>query len=545
LSKAFHFNLKSFLPSGGDLSLRRFSITEAAFLLVMAFLVSHGLGAIRQVIFNAIFGTGPEADAYYAASRLPEVLFDLIASGTFTHAFIPVFLSYEKDHGQREAWRLASLVFNVLLVILTALVFAGEFVAPTFVSRLLVPGYSPTEQALTTQLTRIMLVQPLILGVGTVTTALLNSKRQFLLPAISLAIYNVGLIGGLLFTLANPGLGIYGPTYGAIAAATSQVVVMLPGLVKQGVRYTFIWDLKHHGLHEVMRLLGPNVLGVAIASVGFVVDTAYISYMPDKASLAASRNAHLLFALPLALVAQAIGQAVLPHLATLATSARYVRLRNTIVKVMGGALLLSLVFALMLYFFGKPAIEILYQHGAFKKHSATITDTALLGYAVALPGISLADLIVLGFFALKDTKTPLFTHIMALFIRWGLIILLLRSLTGSHVILAIPLAIAGAGSIEALLLGYLLHIRLRSKAKLDKAMQRLERRRRHDSSTTTGREPQVHLSDPSEQHMVELVASVAVDNVGADLSRPPPIYRPTSVESGEQRMSESEESQED
>src|SRR5947209_6300254 len=282
-SSAFRLNIKNFLP-GGDISLRRFSITEAALLLVLALCASRGLGIIRQIIFNALFGTGPDANAYYAAARLPEVLFDLIAGGALTHALIPVFLSYEKEHGQKEAWRLASLVFNVLLVALTLLVILAEFTAPTLVSRLLVPGYPLYEQTMTTSLTRIMLIQPLILGLGTVLTATLNSKRQFLLPALSVALYNVGLIGGLLFSLAIPKLGIYGPTYGVLAAATCQVLIMVPGLIRQGVRYTFIWHLKHPGLREVLHLLGPNTLAVAIASTGFIIDTAFISYLPDKAS---------------------------------------------------------------------------------------------------------------------------------------------------------------------------------------------------------------------------------------------------------------------
>ena len=474
-SKAFRFQIKNLLPGGGDISLRNFSITEAVFLLVMAFLVSRGLGVVRQIIFNALFGTGTEANAYYAASRLPETLFDLIAGGALTHAFIPVFLSQEKNRGQREAWRLASLVFNLLLVVLTVLVLIGEVVAPFFVSKLLVPGYPATQQTLTTTLTRIMLIQPLVLGVGTVITAVLDSKRQFFLPALSLAIYNVGLIGGLLVTLAVPAIGIYGPTYGVLVAALLQVAVMVPGLIKQGIAYSFFWDLKYPGLREVMRLLGPNVLAVAITSVGFIVDTAFISYMPDKASLAASRNAHLLYALPLALVGQTMALAGLPQLSALATSGRYVRLRVTLLKLLGGALVLSIVAGLGLYLFGKPAIELLYQHGAFGKHSSKVTGTALLGYAVALPGMTLASVLVVGYYALRDARTPLFASILGLAARWSLIVLLLKTLTGSHTILAIPLAAAGTGLVESLFLCAFLYSRLRSKVQLDKGMLRLER----------------------------------------------------------------------
>jgi putative peptidoglycan lipid II flippase len=500
-NKAFSFNLRSFLPGGDDFSLRRFSIIEAAMLLIMGYLASKGLGVVRQTIFNALFGTGMQANAYYAASRLPDTLFDLIAGGALTHAFIPVFLSYEKDRGQREAWRLASLVFNVLLVALTTLVFVGEFVAPAFVSRLLVPGYPPAQQALTAALTRVMLIQPLILGLGTVVTAILNSKRQFFLPALSLAVYNVGLIGGLLFSLAIPHIGIYGPTYGVLAAAALQVLVMVPALVKQGVRYTFIWDLRNRGLRQVMRLLIPNALAVAIASTGFIVDTAFISYLPDQASLAAERNAHMLYALPLALLGLAIGQAALPQLSSLATSGRYVRLRMTVLKLIGGSLSLSLIASLMMYLLGKPAIRLLFQHGAFGKHSSAVTGTALLGYAFALPGVIAASLLVLSFYALKDARTPLLINILGLATRWSLIILLLRLLTGSHMILAIPLAAGGAGIVETLVLGSLLFVRLRSKVKTDRGMLRLERRRSKHAQTSAEQQEQEYGS--SEQSIKE------------------------------------------
>ncbi len=458
---------------------------------MLAIVASRGLGVVRQIIFNALFGTGLAANAYYAASRLPETLFDLVAGGALSHAFIPIFLSYEKDHGRREAWRLASLVFNVLLVILTTLVLISEFFAPTFVSKLLVPGYPAHVQALTTTLTRILLIHPLILGLSTVFTAILNSKRQFLLPALSVAIYNFGLIGGLLFALAFPEVGIYGPTWGIVAAALCQAAIMLPGLFKQGVRYSFVWNLKNPGLHAIMRLLGPSTLAVAITSIGFIVDTAFISYMPDKASLAAARNAQLLYAFPLALVAQAIGQAALPQMATLATTGRYMRLRMTTLKLLGGALIFSVVASLMLYFFGKPIIHLIYQHGAFGRHSSAVTGTALLGYAIALPGVALASLLVLGFFALKDASTPMFINILGLAVRWGLIIMLLKLLTGSHTILAIPLAAAGVGIVESLLLGSLLYVRMRARVRTDKGLQRLERMRNraHKSQASIAEEP--------------------------------------------------------
>ena len=455
----FHFDLASFRP-GRDFAERRFSIAEAMVLFVAAYLASRGLGVIRQSIFNTLFGAGSQANAYYAAFRLPDTLFNLIAGGALIQAFVPVFVSYEKEQGERETWRLASLVFNVLLVTLTALVLGGELFAPAFVGRWLVPGYSPSEQALTTTLTRIMLLQPLLLGIGSIATAILNSRRQFLLPALSIGVYNVGLIGGLLFSLAIPGLGIYGPTFGVLAAAVCQVLVQVPGLVRQRVGYTFTWNLRHPGLREVIYLLLPNTFSVAIISIGVIVDTAFASYLPDKASLSAIHNAHLLFDVPLALLAQALGHAALPRMSELAATCHYVRLRRLIVKVVGGGVLVSIPVAVVLCVFGRPAIEILFQHGAFTKHASSLTALALIGFALSLPGRIANELLIRGFYALKKPLPPLFTNILGFALRIGLLLLLFRVLTGKYAILAIPLALVGATLIEAGLLCLFLFLSL-------------------------------------------------------------------------------------
>jgi len=462
---------------GSNFSLRRFSITEGAFLFSLAYIASKTLGVIRQVMFNALFGTGPEATAYYAAFRLPDTLFNLIAGGALVYAFIPIFLSYDTQHGEREAWRLASLVFNVLLVSLTAFVLVAEIVAPAFVTKLLVPGLPPSEQALTITLTRIMLLHPLILGVGSVATAILNSRRQFLRPALSIAIYDFGLIGGLLVSFTIPGVGIYGPTFGLLASAIMQVGILIPALVKQGVRYSFLWNLKHPGLYEILGLLIPNLIAVSIGSVGVIFDTAIASYLPDEASIPAIANALMLYGLPSVLLATAVSQSLLPQITMQATFGRYKRMSLTILKIVGGAVLLCIPAAIMLYFFGKPAILILFQHGKFTAHSSALTSMALLGYAVGLPGLTANALLVTCFYALKDARTPLFTSIVTIVAHIALLLLLFHLLTGRYTILAIPLAASIGSTAEAACLSLILFMRLRKKIRADKGWLRLKTKR--------------------------------------------------------------------
>ena len=320
-------------------------------------------------------------------------------------------------------------------------------------------------------------LQPLLLGLGTVITAALNSKRQFLLPALSVAIYNVGLIGGLGVSFLFRGVGIYGPTCGVLVAAALQTMVMVPALVKQGARYSFTWNVKHPAFREILRLLLPNVVAVAFGSIAPILDTACISYMPDPASLAASRNAYLLFGLPLTLVSQAVGQAAMPQLAAFAVARKYVRLRQTLFKLVGASLAFSLLEMLALFLLGRPAIHLLFQHGAFTAHSASVTNLALIGYAIALPGQALASLLIMTFYALKNAVMPLSASIITLGTHLSGLLFFLHLFSGSDQILAIPLALAIDGVVISLLFGSLLLLNLRAKARSDEGMQRLERRR--------------------------------------------------------------------
>lgn len=182
----------------GQLLTRPLTIAEASFVLMASFLLSAMLGAARQVLFNAQFGISPEANAYYAAFRLPDTLFSLIAGGALSSAMIPVLLHIEREQGRATAARFVNLVLTTLLAVFALVVLLGELLAPQFVRTILAPGFDPATSQLTVTLTRIMLVQPVILTLGTVATAVLNGRNQFVLTALSVMSHNITLIAGIL-----------------------------------------------------------------------------------------------------------------------------------------------------------------------------------------------------------------------------------------------------------------------------------------------------------------------------------------------------------
>src|SRR5262249_25403819 len=156
------------------------------------------LGAVRQVLFNVQFGAGDVASAYYAAFRLPDALFSLIAGGALSSAMIPVLLATSRRDGDAAGWRLTSLVFTVLLSFVAVVSPVGIIFAPFSVHHVLAPEFASETSALTVRLTRIMMVHPLTLAVGSVATAVLNSRNQFFLTALSVTSHNLALIAGIV-----------------------------------------------------------------------------------------------------------------------------------------------------------------------------------------------------------------------------------------------------------------------------------------------------------------------------------------------------------
>lgn len=182
------------------------SIAMAAILVAASSLVSRLLGILRDRILAGQFGASSQLDIYYAAFRIPDLLFNLIVLGALSAGFIPIFSGLVKDFKDpkniaenNEAWSLANNVVNILSVFLLALSAIGIIFAPGFV-RLITPGFSPEAQLATAKLTRIMFLSPLFLGVSGVLGGVLQSFRRFVIYSLAPILYNFGIIiGALLF----------------------------------------------------------------------------------------------------------------------------------------------------------------------------------------------------------------------------------------------------------------------------------------------------------------------------------------------------------
>jgi putative peptidoglycan lipid II flippase len=435
---------------------RELSVAEASFVLMASFFTSALLGAVRQILFNAQFGTSLEANAYYAAFRLPDTLFSLIAGGALSSAMIPVLLSTTREGDRQSGVRLTNLVLSSLLAVFAFIVLAGEIFAPAFVQRVLAPGFDAETSQLTIRLTRIMLIQPLILAIGSVATAVLNSRNQFIPTALSVLGHNIALIIGILAAQIYPPLGIYGPTLGVIGGAILQVFFLAPGLTGPESRFRPIWDPLDKQLREIVRLLIPNGLSVSINYAGFIVDTSFASRAAQAAGLPALFNAWLLVGLPIALLGQAIGQAAFPRLAGHAAASDWRQMRRALFVALAAAIGLAIPAVLGLLWLGRPVIRLLFERGEFGAAAGDLTYQVLTIYALGLPAYVTTELVTRGLIALRDTTTPLVTNSLQLVGRIGIMVVFIPQLG----VIAVPAAFALTAAAETIVLTTVLLYRL-------------------------------------------------------------------------------------
>jgi len=386
-------------------------IAQAAGLVMALFVVSRVLGLLREMIISYQFGTGGDLDAYLAAFRLPDILFQIVAGGALASAFIPTFTTLLARQDDKGAWRLASAIINLVLILTSSFAILAALLAPWLVSSIIAPGFDAQRQALTVDLMRVMLITPVVFGVSGVFMGILNAQQHFLLPALAPMLYNLGIILGALFLA--PSMGVGGLAVGVVGGALGHLLIQIPGLVRYGLRYTPTLGLQLASVREVGRLMLPRVVGLAAVQVNFLVNTVLASGLVPG-SLTAINFAWLLMLLPQGVFAQSVATAAFPTFSTQAAKGQIAEMRSTLAATLRAILYLALPAAVGLAVLRKPLVQLIFQRGAFTATSTEMVAWALAFFALGLPAHAVVEIVVRAFYALHDTKTPVMIGIGAM-----------------------------------------------------------------------------------------------------------------------------------
>lgn len=423
---------------------------------MIGFIFSAVTGLTSQILISRAFGTSPELDAYIAGNRLPEILFALIGGGALASAYLPTLSTFITREDERGAWRLTSSIINLLIVIMGVLSALAWLTAPWIVRNLLAPGFESGDQiALTVRLLRIMLLSPVIFGVSGLWMATLNAHQHFLFPALAPASYRMGQIVALLVLV--PRFGVVGLAWGAVLGACMHLAVQIPMFLRLKPRLRLEFGLAMPEVRQVGRLMAPRLLGVAVVQLNFLVNTIIASGQPEG-SLAALNFAWQLMYMPQAVIAQAIAIAALPTFSAQVARGEFDALRSTLATTVRGIVFLSLPASLGLILLRKPIVALLFERGFFTSESTSLVAWALLWYAAGLLGHALLEVIVRGFYANQDTRTPVSIGALAMGLNIGLSLLLsaLFSRVGWPPHGGLALANSIATALEASLLLWLL-----------------------------------------------------------------------------------------
>jgi putative peptidoglycan lipid II flippase len=400
-------------------------IARAALVVTTGFLVSGLLGLIRTAAISSTFGTSDALDAFYAAQRIPETIFVLVAGGALGSSFIPVFTRYLAADDRESAWRLASAAMTLVGLVSALLALVVALLAPAVVPAVLVPGSPPEMQALTVSLTQIMLVTTIVFSVSGIVMGVLNAHQSFLLPALAPSMYNIGLIIGALVLARTGGQpNIYGLAWGAILGSCLHLGIQLPSLLRLAhVRFLPSWRVP--GLREVFLLMGPRILGLAVVQINFAVNVAFSSSMV-AGSLTALNTAWFVLFFVLGVIGRSIGAAVFPTLSALAAEEKMDSFKNRLSSAMRGVLFLSFPATVGLILLGGPVISLLFERGEWTAESTAGTAWALSFFAIGIAGHSLLEVLSRAFYALADTRTPVAIGIISMLSNIVLSVIFIR-----------------------------------------------------------------------------------------------------------------------
>ena len=341
-----------------------------------AIAVSRVTGLLREGVLGWLFGASAVFDAYVLGYRIPNLARDLFAEGALSSAFVPTFTRYLATKSKAEARELSNITATMLMVIVGTLCVLGMIFSPAFVT-LFASGFHavPGKFELAVQLVRIVFPFLLLVALAAQAQGILNATHQFGIPALSSSLFN---IGSVLFGLAlgywlGPRLGVdpvHGMAFGIVFGGVAQLGFQLPAVWRAGFAFRPRWNLRHEGLHTILKLMGPAVLSGISVQINMLVNTNFAAGLTDAAGHVMNGPVSWLSyafrfqQLPLGLFGISIASATLPRIARSAAHRNLDEFRETLSRSMVMILLMTIPSSVGLAVLGESMIGLVYQHGA-------------------------------------------------------------------------------------------------------------------------------------------------------------------------------------
>jgi putative peptidoglycan lipid II flippase len=427
------------------------ALLRAGLVVSGAFLVSRVLGWVRLIVIGNAFGASADLDAFFAAFRIPDLLFQLVAAGALSSALIPVVSGLLAKDSQARAWKVVSTVANLMLVALLVLS-AVAFIAAPLIVGWIAPGFDPATTEQTIVLTRIMLLSPVFLALGAVATSVLNAHDRFAAAALAPIVYNLAIIGAALFLA--PSMGVEALALGVVAGSLVHLLVQLAPLRAIGYRYRPVIDASDPAARRALALMAPRAIGLGATQITFVVVTALATTL-GVGAVTAFTVAFTLLQIPVGLIGVPLGVVLFPSLSREVATGNievFVALLSRALRLLAFVMLPVAVIGALLRV---ETVAFLFR--SFDASAVALTASALLAFLVGLVAHAFIAVLARAFYAQQDTVTPVAAAVGAVVVNTTLAVLLVEPLG----LPGIALAIAIAAWLEAGALLVILRLRVR------------------------------------------------------------------------------------
>lgn len=426
------------------------ALARAGLIVSVAFLLSRVLGWVRFIVIANAFGVSAELEALYAAFRLPDLIFQLVAAGALSSALIPVVSSVLVTDGEARAWRVVSTVTTLMLVALLAMATIIFLVADALVP-LMTPGFDAATTARTVELTRIMVLGPIFLAMGALATSVLNARDRFAAAALAPIVYNLTIIGATV--LLAPSMGGVGVAIGVVAGSLGHLLVQVPPLRAIGARIRLSVDVADPAARRALTLMLPRAIGLGASQITFVVVTALATDL-GLGALTAFTIAFTLLQIPIGVIGVPLGVVLFPSLSREAASGGEDEFRRLLVRAVRLLIVAMIPVAAVAAILRTEAVEVLF--GSFTAGAIALTAATFLAFLPGLPAHALIALLARAFYARQDTITPVLAAVTAVLVNTTLAV----ALVGPLGLPGVALAIAIAAWLEAAALAVMLRRRL-------------------------------------------------------------------------------------
>lgn len=384
------------------------AIAMAGLVVVAGVVLSRVLGWGRNSVFSAEFGTSSSLDAFFAAFRIPDALFQLVAAGAVGSALVPVASELLAKGEPERARRLVSTIANLMILALIPLTVVVWLAAPS-VMGLIDPKADPSQLQMDIGLTRLMLLSPLLLALGAVMTAGLNAVGIFGAPALAPNVYNIAII--VCAVALTPFLGIYALALGVVAGAAGHLLTQAPAVRRTGL-YRPSLDIHDPAVRETLTLMAPRALGLGATQIVFLVNT-FFAYGLGSGALSSYTLAFTALQIPVGLIGVPLGIVLLPPLSQAIARGDNVRFRSLVDQSLRLLLFAVVPLTCIMFALATPTLAFLYQYGAFTQANRDSMTPVFMVFLIGLVAHVLIALLAPIFYAGKDTRTPVTAALLA------------------------------------------------------------------------------------------------------------------------------------